>query len=90
MNPIDLPVIERVLDDQDISGGDLLPTAQENKAQTVSAAESTVKGNERLEKLETELRELRTNIFKRLVALEKNNAGPGKTIENLQQLLAEE
>jgi general secretion pathway protein A len=89
LNPIDLPVLERVLADQDISGGGSLPTALENKAETVLTKKIPVYSNGRLEKLETELMELRADVFQRLLALEKNHA-TSKTIENLDNLLAEE
>jgi putative secretion ATPase (PEP-CTERM system associated) len=90
LNPIDLAVIDRVLADQDISGGDSHPTTLENKTQIIPEAESSIDGNERLEKLENELRELRVDIFRRFTALEKNHAAPRETIENLKNLLAEE
>ena len=76
LNPIDLPVLERVLADQDISGGGSSPVALGNNAQTLPTTKIPVNGNGRIEKLETDLRELRADIFKRLVALENNRAAP--------------
>jgi general secretion pathway protein A len=90
LNPIDLPVIEQVLTDQDISGGGPTSFSPGDPAQPAPATGGPVNGNGRLEKLETELRELRKDLSDRLTKLEKNHTAPGEVIDRLEGMLAEE
>ena len=90
LNPIDLPVIERVLADRSVSGGSPEALSVDNPVQPAIAATVPVSGNGRMEKLEAELRELRRDLSDRLALLEKDHTSVGDIIERLERLLADE